>query len=194
MIVRRLTPALLIMAAFLTFAPDSFAAPPHYAGGFREGYELNANLVYFHFEDKAALDDDLGWGFRFGYLYNPNHEIEFLWNGVSADDAVFPGEHVDINNFQVAYVYNFTPHRIVPYLTAGIGFVDFNDSSPALGSETDLTLGLGGGVRFFLGRVAYFRAEARWNNFEGNGDVFASNEGFWFTEITYGFGWRFPVH
>src|SRR6267143_475490 len=73
---------LCVLAACLLFVPASSAAPRRYAGGFREGFELNANLTYFHIASKAQINDDLGFGFRFGYLYNPNHEIEFLFNGV----------------------------------------------------------------------------------------------------------------
>ena len=193
MTAKRLPPALCVLAACLLFVPASSAAPRRYAGGFREGFELNANLTYFHIASKAQINDDLGFGFRFGYLYNPNHEIEFLFNGVTADDEVFSGETVDFTNLQVAYVYNFTSHGVVPYLTAGIGFMHASDSSPFLGSETDPVLGLGGGCRFFMGRVAFFRAELRRNSFEGSGHVFADKESFAFTEISYGFGWRFPT-
>jgi len=142
------------------------------------------------------LKDDTGAGFRFGYLFNPHHEIEFMYNGVTADDSDqvnFPGEKADISNLQVSYVYNFTPHGVVPYLTAGIGALVADDSSPFLGSETDSVVGLGGGVRFFLGRVAYARFELRGNYFDGSGNVFINGDHYSFTETSFGFGWRFPV-
>jgi opacity protein-like surface antigen len=192
MLMKRLPPALGVLFACLLFAPATWAQPRR-QGGFREGFELNPNLAFFHFQDKAEIEDDLGAGFRFGYLYNPNQEIEFLFNDVTADDQFFVGETVDVTNLQVAYVYNFTSHGVVPYFTAGVGFMHADDSSPFLGSETDPVLGLGGGVRFFLGRVTYFRAEWRWNTFEGSGDVFADGESFTFDELSFGLGWRFPT-
>lgn len=193
MTLRRLLPALCVLVACQSFAPDSWAAPRRSAGGFRQGFELNPYFTFIDFDSKAELEDEIGAGFRFGYLYNPNHEIEFMINSATADDEFFPGESVDVTNFQAAYVFNFTSHGVVPYFTAGLGFVHFDDSSPFLGSETDAVLGLGGGVRFFLGRVVYARFEYRANFHEGDGDVFASGEDFTFRELAFGVGWRFPT-
>jgi hypothetical protein len=191
MTVKRLPPALCVLVACLLIVPAAWAAPRRYAGGFREGYELNPYLTFTDFDDKSEIDDEVGIGFRFGYLYNPNQEIEFLFNDVSTDDQFIPGETVDVTHLQVAYVFNFTSHDVVPYLTAGLGFVHTDDSD--LGSETDPILGLGGGVRFFLGRVVYARFELRHNRFEGDGVVFANNENFGFNEFAFGVGWRFPT-
>ncbi len=190
-------PTRLVLAAFALVAWPLFATPSHAqprriaVGGFREGYELTVNLNFNSFENKMELDDDTGAGFRFGYLFNPHHEIEFMFNGVRADDSFVAGETADISNWQVSYVFNFTPHGVVPYLTAGLGLVHTDDSD--LGTETDSVVGLGGGVRFFLGRVGYVRFEARSNSFKGDGRVFARDENFNFLETSVGFGWRFPV-
>jgi opacity protein-like surface antigen len=191
MTVKRLPPALCVLIAGLLFVPASSAAPRRYAGGFREGFELNTYLNFTDFDSKSEIDDDLGIGFRFGYLYTPNHEIEFLLNDVSTTDQFFFGETVDVTQIQAAYVYNFTSHGVVPYLTAGLGFVHTDDSD--LGSETDPVLGLGAGVRFFLGRVVYARFELRHDQFNGDGVVFARDENFSFNEFAFGVGWRFPT-
>lgn len=191
---KRLLPAVLALVATPLLVPDAQAAPRrHGAGTFREGYELNAYLTFTDFGNRMELDDDGGAGFRFGYLYNPHHEIEFLFNSVTADDTFYPGETADIDNLQVAYVFNLTEKNIVPYITAGLGLVHTDDSSPFLGSETNPVLGLGAGVRFFLGRVTYARFEWRANFFEGNGDVFARGEDFTFQEYAFGVGWRIPI-
>ncbi len=191
---KRLLPAVLALVAVHLLVPEIQAAPSHHgARTFREGYELNAYLTFTDFGSRMELDDDGGAGFRFGYLYNPHHEIEFMFNSVTADDTFFPGETADIDHLQVAYVLNFTEKRVVPYLTAGLGLVHTDDSSPFLGSETNPVLGVGGGVRFFLGRVAYARFELRRNFFEGDGDVFANGEDFSFQELAFGIGWRFPT-
>ena len=189
--VKRLLSALAVLAACCLCVPISWAAPRRYAGGFREGFELNGSLNFTDFDSKSEIDDDVGVGFRFGYLYNPNHEFEFLINDVSTTDSFFVGETVDVTQFQAAYVYNFTSHGVVPYLTAGIGLVHTDDSD--LGTETDPVLGLGGGVRFFLGRVVYARFELRHDQFKGDGTVFAKDENFSFNEFGFGIGWRFPT-
>ncbi len=182
---------LSVLAACLLVAPDSWAAPRRHAGGFREGFELNTYLAFTDFDSKSEINDDVGIGFRFGYLYTPNHEIEFMFNDVSTDDRFILGETIDVTQIQAAYVYNFTSHGVVPYLTAGLGFVHSDDSD--LGSETDPVLGLGAGVRFFLGRIVYARFELRHNRFSGDDIVFARDQNFSFNEFAFGVGWRFPT-
>jgi opacity protein-like surface antigen len=195
MTAKRLVPLLIVLAALPIFVPDGHAAPRRY--GTRssgEAYELNGYITLNDFADEMALDDDAGVGFRFGYLYNPHHEIEFLLNTVSADDQALPGEHVDLNNLQVAYVFNFSDRNVVPYLTAGVGVVHADHSDPFFDTETNQVFALGGGVRFFLGRVAYARFEMRANYFEADGGVFFPNgEDMSFKEFAFGIGWRFPT-
>jgi len=195
---KRLLSALTVLLAAFLFVPDVSAQSRPYRGGFHRGFELNGYLTYFNFEKKTDLDDDTGVGFRFGYLYNPQQEVEFLIDSVSTTGAIRDSTGAiigiaddNITHFQTAYVFNFTSHDVVPYLTAGVGFLSTDDS--ALGTETDLTFGLGGGVRFFLGRVLYARVEARQNFFSGNLPVFSDSESFSFQEVSFGVGWRFPT-
>lgn len=194
MTLKRLQPAVFALVAVILTVPETQAAPSRYrARTPGEAYELNAYLTFTDFGDRMELDDEGGAGFRFGYLYNPHHEIEFLYNSVTADDSFFTGERADIDHLQVAYVFNLTAKTIIPYFTAGVGMMHTDDSSPFLGSETNPILGLGAGVRFFLGRVAYARFELRGNYFEGDGDVFTRGEDFSFTEFAFGIGWRIPT-
>ena len=192
MTAKRLVPLLIVLAALPIFVPDGHAAPRRYgARGSGEAYEFNAYLTFNDFGNRMEMDDDGGAGLRFGYLYNPHHEIEFLFNSVTADDTFNFGESADVDNLQVAYVLNFSDKNVVPYLTAGLGLVHTDDSF--LGSETDPVLGLGGGVRFFLGRVTYARFEMRANFFEGDGQVYANGVVFSFKDFAFGIGWRFPA-
>ncbi len=196
---KRLLSALPVLAACFLVVPSAWAAPRRYAGGFHRGFELNGYFTYYNFGSKTDLDDDFGAGFRFGYLYNPQQEIEFMINGVSTTGTLRDSSgkplpfksNDDITHFQTAYVFNFTSHDVVPYLTAGVGFLSTDDS--AFGTETDLTFGLGGGVRFFLGRVVFARFEVRQNFFEGNLPVYLDGESFSFQEVSFGIGWRFPT-
>src|SRR2546425_4686652 len=148
MTAKRLLPALSVLTACLLFVPAAWAAPRCYAGGFHRGFELNGYFTYFNFGSKTDLDDDSGGGFRFGYLYNPQQEVEFMINGLSTtgilrDSSGNPlpfKSNDDITHFQAAYVFNFTSHDVVPYITAGVGVLSTDDSD--LGTETDLTFGL----------------------------------------------------
>ena len=192
MSLKRFPPVLCLLAACFFMIPSLEAAPRRRAGGFRQGYEFNPYLTFTDFDSKSEIEDEIGVGFRFGYLYNTNHEIEFLFNGVSTNDEFLPSDTVDVSQFQVAYVFNFTSHDVVPYFTAGVGFMHVDDSD--LGDETNPVFGVGGGVRFFFGPVVYARFELRHNMFEGDGTVFVNNEDFSYNEVAFGFGWRLPSY
>lgn len=187
----RLVPVLVI-GAFLSLLPTPAAAqyrrPPARHQAWEHAYEFTPYLTFNQFDPAAALDDDLGVGLRFGYLYTPNHEIEFNVDAVTTNDSFFTFEKVDITNVQAAYVYNFTKRDVVPYLTAGLGFKTIHDD--ALGSETDLSEGIGGGVRFFLGRALFFRVEGRRDRFKGDGRVFVNGQYFYTNQLMLGLGWR----
>ncbi|HXH28245.1 MAG TPA: outer membrane beta-barrel protein, partial [Candidatus Polarisedimenticolia bacterium] len=165
---------------------------PRRAVAFTRGFELGAFLQQTDFNSDAEIKDDVGYGFRFGYLYTPRQEIEFLYNAVNTQDEFDSRIGVDVSHLQAAYVFNFTDKAVVPYLTAGFGFVFTSDDS--LGDESDPLLGVGGGVRFFMGPTTYFRIEARHNRFRGDGTVFASDTTFTFNEVGFGLGWRFPTY
>lgn len=159
---------------------------------FEEGFGFSTMFVHTSFESRVEINNYVGFSGRFGYYFTPNHELESLFNWGSTEDAIYPAVRLDTFHFQFAYVYNFRPAGVVPYLTAGVGFLDIRDQS--LGSETDLTLGAGAGIRFFVNPMFNFRLEYRYNRFEGDGRVFASGEDFNFNEFSFGIGWRFPSH
>ena len=190
---RRLLAVLLMLTCLPLLVPTVEAQPrrPYGRRGFTRGIELSLSFVHNDFERKVDLDDEFGAGFRFGYLFTPRHQLDFLFNGVTTDDSVFPGIDVDVINVQIAYVYNFTHSDIVPYVTGGFGFVHTDDSD--LGTETDPVFSLGGGVRLFVGPVLHVRFEVRANRFEGDGPVYVNGEDVSFSEFSFGVGWRFPT-
>ena len=65
---KRLLCALTVVFGGMLLVPDAWAQPRPYRGGFHRGFELNGYLTYFNFEKSTDLDDDVGVGFRFGYL------------------------------------------------------------------------------------------------------------------------------
>ena len=191
MTAKRTIPALALCIVGLAVVPAAWAAPPPYAGGFHRGYEINPYFTWTHFQNTVDIDDDGGFGFRFGYLANPNQEVEFtLFDSVYTHDTNIPDDSVDMTHFQMAWVYNFTSHAVVPYFTIGVGGVHWRDSFR--GTETDPVFGAGFGLRFFLGRTFYTRFEARYNTFAGDGIVFADNTWFNYSQLAIGLGWRFP--
>jgi opacity protein-like surface antigen len=191
--IQRLLPLLIAALALPLLVPPADAAPRRYGRGAASGrgFEISPYLVFTDFEEAVEIDEEIGVGIRFGYLGTPHHEFEFMVNGVDTDDEFFPGIQVDVTHFQFAYVYNFTRRGVVPYVTAGLGFVTVDDE--ALGDETNAVLGLGAGVRFFLGPAFFARFEYRHNQFEGDGPVFADGFEVSFRELLFGVGWRFGL-
>ncbi len=187
---RRILPGLAVSLT-LMFASPALAQPARPAN-FTRGYEFGFYFAQNAFDDDALLDDEVGFGGRFGYLVTPDHEIEFLFDGVSTNDALFPSDHVDVTNFQMAYLYNFTRSGVVPYITAGLGFLTADHDY--YGTETDLSYSFGGGVRLFLGHTFYVRFEARQNYWTGDGQAFFDGERLSMFNADFGIGWRFPIH
>ena len=189
----RLIPILIAGIALPLLATAADAAPRRYArrAASQQGFEFSPYFTFTDFVEEVEIDEALGAGFRFGYLGTPHHEFEFLLNDVTTDDEVFPGVGIQVTQFQFAYVYNVTRQGVIPYLTAGIGFVTVDDES--LGDETNAVLGLGGGLKLFLGPAFFARFELRHNQFEGDGQVFAQDLDVSFRELLFGVGWRFGI-
>ena len=190
---RAILPVLLALVVLPIAASPTLAqyGRPQRVTRYSRGFELSPYLTFNEFQEKAQLDDELGLGFRFGYLYTPYHEIEFMLNGVGTNDNAGFGERVNLSNFQVAYVFNFTKKDVVPYLTVGVGFLHSDDAD--LGTETDFVRAFGGGLRLFMGRNAVARFELRENYFQGQGPVWFDGEGQWVREWLFGVGWRYGL-
>jgi len=183
----RIRSFVLILLTFLAVAPAAAAPrrPPARGPAFEAGFLFNLT----DFEDEALLDEDMGFSPRFGILVDPHHEIEFLISHVQTNDIIVPAIEVDIEYFQVAYVYNFTRRDLVPYFTAGVGWIE--SDAGFVGSEDNPVFSLGGGIKLFLGKVAHLRFELRQNFFEGEGVVFGWQEDVSMLELGFGLGWRF---
>ncbi len=153
---------------------------------FERGFELSFMPTYTDFESDLNIEEAIGFGFRFGYFFSPRHEIETFFNSVATEDEFDPFNDVDVFHFQVEYVHNFRRDGVVPYLTAGIGFINADDNFR--GSETDPIWGIGGGIRLFAGPVFHFRLEYRLNRFEGDNPVFANGRKFDMDEFGFGVG------
>jgi len=191
---RRLFPALVLcaLAVLIATPADAQSRGRGRHRAVERGFELSTYLTQTDFDSKSELDDDIGVGFRFGYLFTAQHEVEFLYNAVDAQDQFLPQNEVNMAHFQVAYVYNFTSKDVIPYLTAGLGVVDWDDDFR--GGESDSVIGLGAGIRFVAGEAFYLRLEARHNMFEGDEPVFLGGEDFTFNEFAFGVGWRFRTY
>jgi outer membrane protein with beta-barrel domain len=169
------------------------AAPAARAQNRSESWEFGPYLVGFDFDRDIEIEDRWGGGFRFGYNFVPMHEVELSFEGVETQDDVFNQIDVSVGQFQANYVFNFIFDRhqpVVPYFTAGIGAIHFEVDDPVFGTddETDPLFSIGGGVRFFIGKVFNFRIDARAVSFSGD-NVVLSDRDFTNNQLSIGVGW-----
>lgn len=137
------------------------AAPAVYAGGMgdlsrrAQMWDLSVQTRYTAAKDydgpggsSLSLEDDLGWGFGFGYHVNEKLNVGFLmsWRSIpyyaTAVDANDPANleqysnWLDTGTFALTADWNILPKRLTPYLNGGIGWTMVN---------TNIAAGVSGG-------------------------------------------------
>ena len=188
-------PALMALAPLLLAT-----ALPAFAQNRDGSWELGPFITSNYFDDDIEIEDETGGGFRFGINFTAMHELEFSFDHVETQDNVVNTIDVDVKQFQVNYVFNmiFDRHQpVVPYLTAGLGSVRFEVGETFFffgpDRETDTLFSLGGGVRFFLGKIFNIRLDARKIYFEGDGVVLAQQD-YENTQLSACVGWVVGGH
>jgi len=149
-------------------------------------FEVGVYLPYVSFDNKVALDNDFGYGARFGYKFVKGHEVEIGWNTISTkfDAGPFGKFDLDFSTLNVGYLYNWTKVKgCTPFVTGGLGSTKFDPKQGS--SETDSSWYAGGGVRFYFGKDFNLRVEGDYQTVNGNNDT-ANN---WIGAV--GVGWSF---
>jgi len=148
-------------------------------------FEVGVYVPYVSFDSKTNLDNDFGWGVRFGYKFVKGHEVEIGYNDVSSKVSVgsFSAD-VDVKTSYVGYLYNWTKVKgCTPFVTGGLGSTKFD---PNRGSgETDSSWYAGGGVRFYFTNNFNLRIEGDYQTVNGDRDTFNNWAG------AVGVGWSF---
>jgi len=181
----------VLLTAVLLLSPST--ALPALAQNRAESWEFGPYLVGVDFDPDTEIEDEVGAGFRFGYNFTRQHEIEFLFDQVSTEDSVIGQINVDSGKIASNYLFNLNYQRhqpVVPYLTAGLGFIRFDVDDPFFGSddEVDTLFNFGGGVRFFFGPVFNLRLDFRSVFFQGD-NVILRDLDFQNNEFSFGIGW-----
>ena len=125
-------------------------------------WELGAFGQYVNFDNDLGVDNGAGFGGRIGYNFIGGHELEFTGSYTGTEEN-FTGLDLDtdVTTWTVGYLYNWTPDDdVVPFFTGGIGSA--NTDIDVLGSESDFTIYLGGGTRFYLNDRVSIRLDGRW--------------------------------
>ena len=148
--------------------------------------EVGVYAPYEFFDNKAALDDSFGIGARFGYKFVKGHEVEAGWNDISSklDAGVFGKFDTDIRTFNLGYLYNWTKSKgLTPFVTGGVGNSRIHVNGG--GSESDMSLYGGGGVRFYFSNSLNIRLEGDYQRINVPGTTLSN----WIAAV--GVGWSF---
>lgn len=143
-----------------------------------QAWELFPYLGYARFGESAGLDDELAYGFRFGYHFTKQQMIEFGFAGASTKDSATGKFNADLVAGHVNYIYNFFLHRrdrVVLYVGGGLGIINFSTfgitpDPDLVGDENDLMYNYGGGARFFGGEKVGLRIDVRRLNWKSDTD------------------------
>lgn len=178
----RLLPVLAILL------PLSLVSAPLAAEGFQItpfiGYASEGSLEDINTGAGLDIAADSTVGFTLGKDVGETRQIEFYFSrqstDLSGDPAITPGFKVDID---VEYIHFGSKHYLGKtsntYLVGSIGGTRFSSSSSVHGSETDFSLGVGGGFETGRDKGVGFRLEGRgFATFtEGSTQIFCNPSG-----------------
>jgi opacity protein-like surface antigen len=149
-------------------------------------FEVGLYVPYVSFDSDLPLDNDFGYGVRFGYKFVKGHEVEIGWNTIATefDAGPFGSFDVDFSTLNLGYLYNWTKVKgCTPFVTGGLGSSKFDFDQG--GSETDSMYYVGGGVRFYFTNNFNLRLEGDYQTVDGDNDT----AGNWIGAV--GVGWSF---
>lgn len=155
----------LLVALAIVASAVAAASPAEARARGGPGIEAGAYVFRTNFDNDSNIDNDYGFGGRFGVLFTPHHEIEASLDKVSTNDDFGAGLDVDLTTFKVGYLYNFgRAGSVSPLIEVGGGWQKIEISDPTLfggvlTEDTDPLAYGGGGVRFFIGDIFNIRVE-----------------------------------
>ncbi|MCJ8319239.1 MAG: porin family protein [Colwellia sp.] len=133
--------SLLLASLLAGYASDAAANQTKRAGKWESTFQFS-NTQSFDINGAEGsgvdVDNDLGWGFTFGYNVNEHILVNFEWMASSPKyTATFVNDDgqstsikhkMDIYTTQVNGIYHFTRDQFTPFIQAGLGwsYIDSN--------------------------------------------------------------------
>jgi OmpA-OmpF porin, OOP family len=112
------------------------------------------------FEGSQRLKDRPFFSLAIGYNFSEELAVEGLFGYLETVTTQQPGEDVRAYSVRLDLLYHFRPEqRLVPYLAAGLGGISYDYRNN--GSNEDVLLGYGLGLKYFLTENFALRADAR---------------------------------
>lgn len=117
-----------------------------------------------------SLDSGAVYGFAVGYRIRDEDLIEFRWTReksyarVQQADVTLPTISVTTDQFHCNFSHEYVmPHReeqVRPYVVASVGATNLFSGSSY--SAAHISVGIGGGIKFFVSKHIGFRMQAEW--------------------------------
>lgn len=151
---------------------------------------------------KPELDDDGSYGIRYGYNMTDAWGIEASLGQAATAVTGLAGSDIDLDLTTVdlngVYHLNFGA-RLVPYVTAGIGYASADLDRPiaglvngraiAIDDDDGFTANAGIGAKYFVNDSFVLRLEGKYRYLDAVVD--RNDDSLNTFETTLGFGWRF---
>lgn len=121
------------------------------------GYRFGGSLTDDETGEKFRFDDSASWGGTVAFRVGETKQVEFYYSRqdtrLRSDTGLFGGEalfdlNIDYYHIGGTYILNDGPWQ--PFVVGTIGATHLDPRDPDASSLTRLSLGLGGGVRFFV--------------------------------------------
>lgn len=133
------------------------------------GYQMGGEVEDFVTGAKLDFKDASSYGFILGFgeegsgtqteVYFSRQETEVQGDGAFSSASLFD---MDIDYYHIggSVVINET-EKLKPFIAASFGATHFRPEASGVSSETKFSLGIGGGVKYFLTDRVGLRAEGR---------------------------------
>jgi OOP family OmpA-OmpF porin len=125
-------------------------------------YELNTYLGKVSSSGATQLKDDYGFGFGIAKKVSDDImvNLSYLKSNIAYKDGMGDTD-VSIYSLAPEYYFNSVSDKLVPYLTAGIGYIDIANSR--FDAENGMLVNYGAGLRYIFNEYVNLKLEAKHN-------------------------------
>jgi hypothetical protein len=153
----------LVLPAPITTAETKLEITPFW------GYRLGGDFQDLASGAEIDIEESSSYGIILDIPLSGEGQLEILWSRqeTELDSGGFlttnPLFNIDLDYLHVGGVYNwgYDDDKVRPFLLGSLGVTLFRPEPDELGSETQFSAGIGGGVKLFAGENIGFRFEGR---------------------------------
>lgn len=135
-----------------------------FAGERAGAFSLSPFIGGYTFDGEQHLKTAPVYGLRLGYDLTENWGVEGVFNYLATETTRSPHPSANAISYGLDVLYNFIPEStLVPYLALGGGGTTLGHGGGfhAGGDNTDATLNVGGGLKYFLTDSVALRGDVR---------------------------------